>query len=925
MRAKLRSGAVRLLGRDEECRCVDELLNGMRTGESRALVIQGQPGAGKTALLGYAAGAAPDVRVMRAVAVESESELAFAALHQLCGPMAARLGRLPDPQRRALATALGQSGGSVTDPFLVGLAVLGLLAEVAAEQPLLCVVDDAHWMDTASAQILAFAAMRLSTESVGILFATRDAVPELRNLPTIGLGGLDPAAARGLLLSTLSGPLDERVRERLIAEAHGNPLALLELTQHLTTLQLAGGFGLIEGRAACGPTDDALIRRLQTLPAQARRFLLLAAAEPIGDPLVLLRAGERLGLPEWPVGGGTDGLIEVGDRVTFCHPRIRRAVYDSAAVAERREVHQALADVTDRDTGAGWHAWHLGLAAPGPDETVASELERSAQRVHLPGVAATAAFLRRAAELTADPRKQVQRALAAARASLQAGAIDAAARMAATAEARALTEAERSLTALVRAQIAFGPERRGDAAMSLFRAAQRVDPRDASTARSAYAEALTAALFAGRLAKAGSDVREVARALRAREAVQDPQDAAGLLLDGWATVFTDGCATAAPALRAGIRSCLEADGECDDLPLLWLAVHTAAAVWDDTRWEDLSNRQVELARASGSLSQIPLALNWRSCLHLFRGELEEASSGAALAGEALAQTGGRLTPWAAIALASMRGDAAHAVSTLDHARADATDRGEGISVTIVEWARALLYNGLGRYDEAFAAATQACDCPTRSAATAWGMVELVEASVRTGHRELAAELAARLNEIADAAGTDWARGVRARSLALLSAGETAEQLYLESLDRLQRCRMRVDLARAHLLYGEWLRRENRRVDARSQLRTAHEELTVMGIDGFAERAGRELRATGETPRKRTADTRDDLTPQERQIAQLARDGLSNPEIGAQLFLSRRTVEWHLRHVFAKLGIQSRRELGNRLDVCDAAWQVATAS
>ena len=902
-----------LVGRSDERRMLDELLAAVRGHASRTLVVVGEPGVGKTALLEYAVSAAQDVRLERAVGVESEMELPFAALHQLCAPMLDRLDALPEVQREALAIALGLVAGPAPDRFLLGLAVLGLLSEAAAERPLLCVIDDAQWADQASAQTMAFVANRLSADSVGILFATRHPSDELKRLPTLVLGGLDTHAARDLLLSVVTGPLDERVRERIIAETQGNPLALLELPRGLTAVELAGGFGLIEPRALTGQIEESFGRRLDALPDDTRRVLLVAAAEPLGDPLLLLRACELLGIPVLAADVAADGLLAFGERVTFRHPLVRSAVYRSATVQERREVHLALAEVTDREAEPDRRAWHLAAAASGPDEEVASELERSAERAQSRGgIAAAAAFLRRAVELTLDPERQLKRALSAAQASLYAGAFNAALHLVAMAEARATDERDRARAELLRAEIGFASSHGSGAPALLLRAIQRVERVDVRLARAGYTQALSAAMFAARLAGPGGGPRDVAHAMQAAPPPGDPRSAADVLIDGWAALFSDGCASAAPTLKEALRQFTEGTVAADELHMLWLATITAPVVWDEARWDALSTTHVELARTTGALSELPLALNSRSYIDLFRGESETASALIEEARVAVEATSARLTPWGAVALAVLRGREHDASTLLDAATADATHRGEGISLTVIAWARAVLYNGLGAYDRAFAAAQDAIDCPTNSAAAAWGTVELIEAAARVGESQAAAEAGERFAAIADAAGTDWALGVNARSRALLTSGAAAERCYRESLDRLGRSQMRVDLARAHLLYGEWLRREGRRIDARAQLRSAYDAFTSIGMEAFAERARRELVATGETVRKRSVETRDDLTPQERQIAELARDGLSNPEIGARLFVSRRTVEWHLHHVFAKLGIRSRGELPTAL-------------
>jgi DNA-binding CsgD family transcriptional regulator len=901
-----------LLGRADECAALDGLVEDVRRGESRSLVLRGEAGIGKTALLEYLVGSASDLTLGRAVGIESEMELAFASLHQVCGPMLDRLTRLPAPQRQALEIVFGRRAGAAPDRFLVGLAVLSLLSERADERPLLCVIDDTQWVDHASALTLAFVARRLVAEPVGIVFAAREPVEALQHLPELEVRGLPEGDARALLSAAVPSKLDERVRDRIIDETRGNPLALLELPRGLTATELAGGFGLLGARALTGRIEESFVRRLAALPDEARRLVLVAAAEPIGDPLLLWRAAERLGIGP-AAAEQAHGLLAIGERVTFQHPLARSAVYRSVPAHERRAVHVALAETAEPDADPDRRAWHLAAAATGPDELVAAELERSAGRAQARGgLAAAAAFLRRAVALTEDPQRQADRALAAAQASLQVGAFDAALGLVTTAEAGSIDDYQRARAELLRAETAFATSRGRAAPGLLLRAAKRIEPLDARLARAGYLEALSAALFAARLASPGAGVRDVAHAVQAAPPAASPRTGADLLLDGWAALFADGCAAATPTLREALAQFGDATAAADQLHVLWLATITAPVVWDDARWDVLSGFHVELARSSGALSELPLALNSRTYIHLFRGELETADALIEEARAATEATGAGLTPWGALALAALRGREAEAAAALEVAAADATGRGEGIGLTVIAWTKAILYNTLGIPDQALVAAQEAVDCPTNSAASAWGLIELVEAAARIGAPEPAFEAARRFAEIAKAAGTDWALGVDARSRAILSTGVTAEGLYREALDRLGRCQMRADLARAYLLYGEWLRREHRRVDARAQLRAAQDLFASMGMEGFAERARKELLATGETVRKRTVETRDELTAQERQIARLARDGLSNPEIGARLFLSPRTVEWHLHKVFAKLAIRSRHELSSAL-------------
>ena len=897
--------------RRSEREALGRLLEAVRGGQSRVLVVSGEAGVGKTALLQSAIESASGFRVARAVGVESEMELAFAALQQLCAPMLDRLDRLPAPQQDALGVAFGLSAGNAPDRFLVGLAVLSLLAEVAEEQPLLCVVDDAQWLDRVSAQALVFVARRLLAESVALVFSTRDPGDELEGLPRLAVEGLRDSDARALLGSALRVPLDERVRERLIAETRGNPLALLELPRGLTPAELAGGFGLPDAPGLSGRIEDSFRRRFARLPADTRRLLLVAAAEPAGDPVLVWRAAGRLGIGV-QAAAETDGLLAIGASVTFRHPLVRSSVYRAASPEEKQAVHRALADATDPEVDPDRRAWHLAQATPGPDEDVASELERSAGRVQARGgLAAAAAFLERAAALTPEPSLRARRALAAAQASHQAGAFDAGLRLVALAESGPLNELQRAQVDLLRGQIAFALSPGRDAPPLLLKAAKRLEPLDERLARETYLEALSAVLFTGRLASPGS-VLETARAVRAAPPASQPPRASDLLLDGLALLITEGYATGTPTLKSAVNAFRKDDMSAGEgHRWLWLAAHVAASLWDDEALDVLSARFVQLARDTGALSVLPLALTTRSGMHVLAGDFAMASSLAAEVAAVNEATGASLAPYAALTLAAFQGREAKAAQLIEADTRELVRRGEGQGLTFIHWVTAVLHNGLGRYEEALAAARQAAD-DSREVRVAVVELELIEAAARTGEGGLAADALARLSEIAAASGTDWALGVEARSRALLTEGEVAEAVYREAIAALERTSVRVDLARAHLLYGEWLRRERRRLDAREQLRTAHRLFTEFGMEAFAERARLELQATGAHPRKRTVETRDDLTPQEAQISRLAADGATNQKIAAQLFISPSTVDYHLRKAFRKLGVKSRHQLKQHL-------------
>ncbi len=898
--------ATGLLDRRGERAAVDRVLDQARAGSSAVLVVRGEPGIGKTALLDYAVGRALGFRVVRAWGVESEMELAFAGLHQLCVPMLGRLEQLPGPQRDALAVAFGMREGQAPDRFLVGLAVLSLLAATAEDQPLACLVDDAQWLDRASVQCLAFAARRLLAEPVALIFAAREPGDhELAGLPGLTVTGLGDADARALLASAVGGRLDAQVRDRIVAETGGNPLALLQLPRGLAPAELAGGFGLPGAAPLAGRIEDSFARQLDALPDQTRRLLLLAAADPSGDRPLVWRAAGRLGIPVQAGAPAVEaGLVEFGTRVRFRHPLVRSAAYRSASFSERRQMHAALAEATDPIADPDRRAWHRAQAAAGPDEEVAAELECSAGRAQARGgLAAAAAFLERSVLLTADPARHAERALAAAQASLQAGAFGKALDLLATAEAGPLDELQSARVDLLRGQIAFASGPGAEAPALLLKAAKRLEPLNLDLARQTYLNAWVAAPLAGRLAGAG-DLLEVSRAVRALPPARSPRPA-DLLLDGLALLITDGPAAAAPVLRQAVTTFASGDISREEgLASGWLA---ASILWDDDAGCAIMDREVRLAREAGALDELPANLIPLAISATWGGDFAAAASLIAESDTVCELTGSRLAPYAAMFLAGIRGSQAELTSLVEATIAAAEAGGQGAAVTCAHWVTAILHNGLGRYADAFAAAGQA-RADSHLYMSMWALPELIEAAVRTSNTEVAAGALERLAESTSVGGTDWALGVEARSRALLSEGEIADRLYREAIERLGRTRMRAELARAHLLYGEWLRRENRRTDAREQLRAAYQMLTAMGMEGFAERARRELLATGETVRKRTVETLTDLTAQEAQIAKLARDGHTNQEIAAQLFISPRTVEWHLGNVFTKLGITSRKDL-----------------
>jgi DNA-binding CsgD family transcriptional regulator len=899
-----------LLGRQRELAVLDHLLAAARDRHGGAIVVLGEPGIGKTALIEQAVTTAQDFRVLRTAGQEGEMELAFAALQQLCAPGLDRLERLPVPQRDAMRVTFGLCTGDPPDRLLVALALLTLLSEMAAERPLLCVVDDAQWLDRASAQAVAFVARRLETEAVAFLFGARELPDEFRGLPEMVSESLGDGDARTLFGSVFPYRLDEPVLDRIVAETHGNPLALLELPRGLSPAQLAGGFGLPVSVPLAGRIEESFRRRLAGLPSPSRRLLLVAAADPTGDAALVWRAAGLLGIADSAAEAAeAEGLADFTAGVVFRHPLVRSAVYGAASAPERRQAHQALAEATDPAADPDRRAWHRAQATSRPDEDVAADLELSAGRAQARGgFAAAAAFMARSTELTIDPARRAGRALVAAEAKRQAGAVDSAVRLADMAERGPLDDFQRAQLDLLRAQISFASDRGSDAPPLLLKAAQQLERLDVRQARDTYLDALTAAISAGRLAK-GASAGVVARAAMESRPCAESQPAPELLLDGLALLVTGGYASGIPVLKEALRAFRADDlGREERLRWSWLAGRAAAFIWDYDSWDVLTARQIQAARDAGALTVLPLSLGTRAALHLFSGKLALAASAVEQVEAVADAIGNRPASYSALTVAAFRGREGDARQLIDASTKDFTSRGDGLGLTIALWATAVLDNALARYQDAFAAAEEALEDPYEVSFSPLATVELVEAASRIGREDAAAPELERLVQGTSASGTQWARAVEARCRALLSHDEAAETLYREAIERLTPTALRFDLARTHLLYGEWLRRERRPRDAREQLRTAHGLFSGFGMEGFTERARTELQATGERVRKRTVETQTELTPREAQISQLVAQGATNPEIAAQLFISPVTVEYHLRKVFTKLGVKSRTQL-----------------
>ena len=910
-----------MVGRREERAAVEQLLARAHQGRSGALVVRGQAGIGKTTLLAHArdTGASSGFRVESTCGMESETQFAYAGLHQMCASLLDRAGALPEPQQAALAVVFGHRDGVTPERFLVGLAVLSLLAEVAEDGPLLCIVDDAQWMDVASAQVLAFVARRLEAERMALLFALREPAASefhsLSGLPELRLKGLTDAEARALLANAVLAPLDDQVRDRIVAEARGNPLAMLELPLSSAPAVFAGGFDVADASDVPRRLEDSFGLRSRSLPTETQLMLLVAAAEPTGDAVLLWRAAAHLGIDRESAAPAEEvGLVEFDSRVRFRHPLVRSAVYGAATPADRRRAHGALAAVTDPLLDPDRRAWHRAQSALGTDEEVAEELESSAGRARARGgSAAAAAFLQRATELTPEPARRATRALQAAHATYDAGALDVAEALLVVAEGGPVDALQQARIELLRAQIAFRSTRRNDVPRMLLDVAATIAPLDPSLSRRTYLHALDAAIITGGLGQGPRGMVEIAEAARAAPAPPDHPDPADLLLDGLVTRYVDGYAAGLPGLRRALEGFCANDvaatknEDGNNHAWHWLASRTALTVFDDELLLQIAHRSVRLAREAGDLARLPASLVILSTVSILSGDLATASDLIAEETAITQVTGGVPLRFGPLVHAAWSGR--HTETLEIHAAAvdDALGRGNGAEVALAQVPLAVLHNALGNYAAALDAAEQASrslDPPHTNLA----LPELVEAAARAGEPTRAAAALAQLDARALASGTAWALGLAAYCSALISSGPSAEERYLEGIERLRTCRFVPYLARAHLVYGEWLRREGRRQDAREQLRTAHDAFAEMGAGAFADRAARELRATGEHPRKRTARPTDDLTAQELHIAKLVATGATSREVGAQLYLSPRTIEAHLRSIFRKLDITSRRQL-----------------
>jgi DNA-binding NarL/FixJ family response regulator len=904
-----------LLDRSRERAGIDDLLGLVRRGFSAVLVLRGGHGVGKTTLVDYAVGAASGFRISAVAGVESEINLQYGGVHQLLVPFLPLTGDLPAPQRQALQVAFGLESGPRQDRFLAGLACLTLVSRAAADQPVLCLVDDAHWIDAESALVLGFMPRRLYADRVGMIFTVGDAdePAAYQQLPTTSVAGLPDSAAAELLRSIAGTPLEPQVVDRVIADTERNPLALMEVGSHFSAEDLAARAYLPEPIPLGRQLQERYLRRVRRLPADVQEFLLVLATDISGDRSRVRDAAAAAGIDADAAesAGETAELTEAsGNSVLFRHPLIRAAVYNGATDTDRRRAHRWLCHAAALRGDVDGQVWHRAGAAAAPDERLAADLQAAAQRARdRGGSVAAVVLLRRSVALTPDQDDRAEREVALAEAELAIGHPGTATDLAVAALPRLAREGARGRAKVVTGEALSAQDRDDEAAEVLADAAAAL-----ATDPAASADALLAALDAAM--RAGPAETSKIAMVPAPSPPGTVRRVSDLLLAGYQARFTKGYDAAAAPLHAALRA-LRADDLDPATALRWFGLGSAAAgsLWDDQALLDITDRWVRETRKLGALTQLPFALDFRAVADCLSGRLDQAADRWTEMGELTAASQSPGMPGTDSRsdglLLAYRGEIARARAAGLAQIRQATARGQtgradlGRSIVAIAELRA------GQCEAAADAALPVIEHDPPFTAEAI-LPELIEAAVRSDSQQAAASAYAILAERTRTAGTPWALGIRARCRALLSKDRDAEAAYLDAISQLGRSRAAVDLARAHLLYGHWLRRAKQRRNARRQLRIAEDMFHAIGATSFAEQAAGELRASGERARKRIPQTEFDLTPQEARVANLAADGSTNDEIAEQLFISTSTVEYHLGKVFRKLGVRSRTELAHRL-------------